>query len=222
MYSDTSGNSGNLYGLHRLDSHLSETQVVAMEEQKSVATKTFMDLELNLQRMLISLQDLLAQTPNEPRLKGAFPVATYSSMLSSCQNILDKLLAMRIVILKDEWFSLVRRDFIYPVNPQRKEMVGNILLYLYMLASALRLKTPLPPYMPPARQAWETLLVSLRQLPAVKSRMLRERNEAYMFYFAYVVMMEDVIREMDKVIVDNCDQKSANVLILEPFIFSIR
>lgn len=199
IYSDSPASSESRYGLHHLDTHLSETQVVAIQEQKSVATKTFMNLELSLQRMLMSLQDLLAQTPNEPRLKGPFPVTTYSTMLSSCQNILDKLLAMRIVILKDEWFSHVRRDFIYPVNPQRKEMVGNILLYLYILASALRLKTPLPPYMPPARQAWEALLRSLRHTPAVKSHLLRERDEAYMFYFAYVVMMEDVIREMDKV-----------------------
>jgi len=198
IYSDSPASSESRYGLHHLDTHLSETQVVAIQEQKSVATKTFMNLELSLQRMLMSLQDLLAQTPNEPRLKGPFPVTTYSTMLSSCQNILDKLLAMRIVILKDEWFSHVRRDFIYPVNPQRKEMVGNILLYLYILASALRLKTPLPPYMPPARQAWEALLRSLRHTPAVKSHLLRERDEAYMFYFAYVVMMEDVIREMDK------------------------
>ncbi|KAI8581066.1 hypothetical protein K450DRAFT_234472 [Umbelopsis ramanniana AG] len=204
MYSDSSESVGGLYRLQHLDTHISETQVVAMQEHKNVATKTFMDLELNLQRMLISLQDLLAQTPNEPRLKGPFPVATYSGMLSSCQNILDKLLAMRIVILKDEWFSLVRRDFIHPVNPQRKEMVGNVLLYLYMLASALRLKTPLPPYMPPARQAWEHLMSSLRQLPAVKSRALLDRDEAYIFYFAYVVMMEDVIREMDKVMMLGC------------------
>ncbi|KAG2175599.1 hypothetical protein INT43_001246 [Umbelopsis isabellina] len=218
MYSDTPGQTP--YGFSHLDTQISETQLVTIQQQKQAATKTFMDLELNLQRMLIGLQDLLAQTPNEPRLKGPFPISTYSAMLGSCQNILDKLLAMRIVILKDEWFSLVRRDFIYPVNPERKEMVGNILLYIYLLASALRLKTPLPPYMPPARQAWEKLLLCLRQLPAVKTRKLGEPDEAYIFYFAYVVMMEDVIREMDKVW--NFESFILPLIMSDRFMFSVQ
>lgn len=46
--------------------------------------------ELHLQLQLINLQNLLAQTKNEPRLKGPFPVAVYGDMLAACQSIVDR------------------------------------------------------------------------------------------------------------------------------------
>jgi hypothetical protein len=52
----------------------------------------------------------------------------------------------------------VRHDFILPVNKERREMVGNIILYFSTLASAFRLKAPLPPYLPPAEKARQQLV----------------------------------------------------------------
>jgi len=52
----------------------------------------------------------------------------------------------------------VRRDFIIPVTKERREMVGNIILYFSTLASAFRLKAPLPPYLPPAEKARQQLV----------------------------------------------------------------
>ncbi|KAI7873761.1 hypothetical protein K492DRAFT_211962 [Lichtheimia hyalospora FSU 10163] len=167
--------------------------------QRAVAKRAFMDMELDLQRTLLDLQALLAQTPNEPRLKGAFPVDTYKSMLNSCQNVVDKFCCMRTVVFKDAWFQDVQRDFIMPVSKERREMVGNVLLYFYLLASALRLKTPLPPYFPPARNAWQCLITHLKELPANQSRMaMLDKEHVYVLYFSYVTMMEDIIRELDK------------------------
>ena len=168
--------------------------------QRQQAQQMFQEMELGLQRTLLDLQALLAQTPNEPRLKGSFPVSTYRDMLMSCQNIVDKFLSMRAVILKDAWFEDVQRDFIMPVSRERREMVGNVLLYFYLLASALRLKTPLPPYFPPARQAWQSLINHLRQLPVVQTQQMLEKEHIYVLYYAYVTMMEDIIRDLDKVI----------------------
>lgn len=50
-------------------------------------------------------------------------------------------------------------------------MVGNIILSFSTLASAFRLKAPLPPYLPPVEKARERLVYpSLKQLggPATK------------------------------------------------------
>ncbi|KAG0173920.1 hypothetical protein DFQ30_006552 [Apophysomyces sp. BC1015] len=176
----------------------SETQIMTMDAQRQLTTQTFMDLELTLQRSLLELQDLLAQTPNEPRLKGPFPVDTYRAMLSSCQNIVDKFLSMRTAILKDTWYEGVQKTFIMPANAERREMVGNVLLYFYLLASALRLKTPLPPYFPPARKAWQSLLVRLHELPVARTQQTLDNDNVHLFYYAYVTMMEEVIRELDK------------------------
>jgi hypothetical protein len=51
----------------------------------------------------------------------------------------------------------VRQDFIIPVNKERREMVGNIILSFSTLASAFRLKAPLPPYLPPAESSRQRL-----------------------------------------------------------------
>ncbi|KAI7853809.1 Fusaric acid resistance protein-like-domain-containing protein [Circinella umbellata] len=198
LLSSTLGNNTNSSNpktaLGGKDSDSTKTLV----SQRQMARQTFQEMELGLQRTLLELQTLLAQTPNEPRLKGSFPVATYKEMLMSCQNIIDKFLSMRAVILKDAWFEDVQRDFIIPVSRERREMVGNVLLYFYLLASALRLKTPLPPYFPPARNAWKSLIVHLRELPIAQSQQLLEKEHVYVLYYAYVTMMEDIIRDLDK------------------------
>ncbi|PHZ11973.1 uncharacterized protein RHIMIDRAFT_237792 [Rhizopus microsporus ATCC 52813] len=181
-----------------LDPRASETQILTYEAQEKLATQSFMDLELSLQRSLIELNDLLSQTPNEPRLKGPFPINTYRTMLLSCQNIVDRFLSMRTVMLKDAWHNHVQHDFMAPVAHERREMIGNVLLYFYLLASALRLKTPMPPYFPPARKAWQQLLSHLKSAPIAQSKQLLEQDNVYVFYYAYVTLMEDVIRELDK------------------------
>ncbi|KAF9983226.1 hypothetical protein BGZ75_005308 [Mortierella antarctica] len=162
--------------------------------------KEFMAIELSLQLQLLQLYALLEETPNEPRMKGKFPVETYKNMLGSCQNILDRFLSMRLVITKDEWLESARRDFIVPVNKERREMVGNVLLYFYTIASAMRLKTPLPPYLPPANNARLRLIQKIRQLPVVQNKvvMTEDNDERYIFYYAYALVMDDVIRELER------------------------
>jgi hypothetical protein len=156
----------------------------------------------------VELQDLLVHAPNEPRLKGPFPAKTYEAMLTSCKNILDKFLSIRIVILKDIWATQVRKDLMLPASKELMEMAGSVLLYFYLLASALQLKTPLPPYLPPAEKAREMLMLKLQQLPKITSDLKKNndhsdseavKDECYMVYYAYVVMMENIIIELDKV-----------------------
>ncbi|ORX62680.1 hypothetical protein DM01DRAFT_1365117 [Hesseltinella vesiculosa] len=182
--------------------------------QRKLLRRTFLRHELALQRDLLQLQELLTQTPNEPRLKGQFPIATYRLMLDSCQNIVDKFLSMRMLILRDEWFDDVQSNFILPAAHERREMVGNVLLYFYLLASALHLKTPLPPYFPPAKQAWKRLLAQLRDIQAYKHQVAMEKDHVYIFYFAYVTMMEDIIRELDK-LGDNMTQLFGSIIPMD-------
>lgn len=65
---------------------------------------TILRRELHLQIKLIEIQGLLAQTQNEPRLKGPFPVQLYRGILTSLQTILDKLHSMRCVTTREEWY----------------------------------------------------------------------------------------------------------------------
>jgi hypothetical protein len=158
-----------------------------------------MELELFLQVSLIKLYDLLEQTPNEPRLKGPFPVRAYREVLNSCQNLLDRFLSMRLAVTKKQQHEAIRRDFIIPVNRERRELVGNVLLWFYVLAAALALKTPLPPYLPPAEQARRQLVRKIRDLPVVRHRLVEGNDEHYIMYYAYALVMEDVIRELERI-----------------------
>jgi len=155
----------------------------------------FMAMELHLQIQLIELQGLLAQTQHEPRLKGPFPVALYRSILTSLQTVLDKLHSMRCVTTREEWFTTVRAEFIIPVNKERHEMVGNIILYFSTLAAAFRLKAPLPPYLPPAEQSRQRLVEAIRRLEVVKNREVK--GSRHLLFFAYTLMMQGVIQELD-------------------------
>jgi len=144
---------------------------------------------------LIELQGLLAQAQHEPRLKGPFPVMLYRSILASLQTILDKLHSMRCVTTREEWYTTVRQDFIMPVNKERHEMVGNIILYFSTLASAFRLKAPLPPYLPPAEKSRQRLVDAIRKLDVVKNR--EAKGSRQLLYFAYTLTMKGVIQELD-------------------------
>lgn len=44
-------------------------------------------------------------------------------------------------------------------------MVGNVILYFSMLAAAFRLKSPLPPYLPPAEESRQRLVFSSLTFP---------------------------------------------------------
>ncbi|KAG1103103.1 hypothetical protein G6F42_017269 [Rhizopus arrhizus] len=94
-----------------------------------------------------------------------------------------------------------------PASQELMEMAGSVLLYFYLLASALQLKTPLPPYLPPAEKAREMLMLKLQQLPKITADLKKNnspnsndsvKDECYMVYYAYVIMMESIIIELDK------------------------
>jgi hypothetical protein len=136
-------------------------------------------LELTLQVHLIKMESLLSQTRNEPRLKGPFPVDTYKRFIGCCQSILDLLHTMNQVTSRSDWHGRVRSDFIIPVDQsgKRREMVGNVGLFFWLLASAFHLKTPLPPFLPPAETSRREVLQAIRQLPVVKKRAIRGSSE---------------------------------------------
>ncbi|KAF8906326.1 Fusaric acid resistance protein-like-domain-containing protein [Mucidula mucida] len=155
----------------------------------------FMAMELHLQIKLIELQGLLAQTQHEPRLKGPFPVKLYRGVLTSLQTILDKLHSMRCVTTREEWYTSVRQDFIIPVNKERHEMVGNIILYFSTLASAFQLKMPLPPYLPPAEASRQRLVEAIRKLDVVRNRDVKGSRQ--LLFFAYALTMKGVTQELE-------------------------
>lgn len=77
-------------------------------------------------------------------------------------------------------------------------MVGTVVLYLSLLASAVSLKSPLPPFLPPAAEARQRLVTKLHQLEVVQRRLVRGGSDS-LLYLAYVLAMKDIISELDKI-----------------------
>ncbi|KAI8976759.1 hypothetical protein BDB01DRAFT_844390 [Pilobolus umbonatus] len=172
------------------------------KERNEIRSNQFQQMELSLQMNLVNLKRLLADATNEPGLVGPFPAKNYTIMLDSCQSILDKFLSIRIVILKDCWGTQAREELKAHVSTEMMEMAGSILLYFYLLASALKLKTPLPPYLPPAEKAKNSVMIKLRKLPTLEKECHGDndnsRDEYYMMYYAYALTMENLIKELDQ------------------------
>ncbi|KAG6907660.1 hypothetical protein DXG01_007864 [Tephrocybe rancida] len=181
------------------NNEMAETSVLDAAPSHSTklnnSIKEFMSMELHLQIKLIELQGLLAQTQHEPRLKGPFPILLYRGILTSLQTILDRLHSMRCVTTREEWYTSVRQDFIIPVNRERHEMVGNIILSLSTLASAFRLKAPLPPYLPPVERSRQQLVDAIRRLDVVRNRDIKGSRQ--LLFFAYALTMKGVTEELE-------------------------
>ncbi|RPD58687.1 hypothetical protein L227DRAFT_504933 [Lentinus tigrinus ALCF2SS1-6] len=185
----------HLHAVNDEDSPTEESHLLHVNPAMTQSIQHFMAMELHLQIKLIELQGLLAQTQHEPRLKGPFPVPLYRSILTSLQSILDRLHSMRCVTSREEWHTTVRTDFIMPVNRERREMVGNVILYFSVLASAFRLKSPLPPYLPPAEDSRLRLVEAIRKLDVVRNRDVK--GSRHLLFFAYALTMKAVIQELD-------------------------
>lgn len=59
----------------------------------------------------------------------------------------------------------------------------------YTISSGFRLRTPMPPFLPPAEQARQRLVTAIRSLPPVKHRSVRGADKPLLF-FAYALAMQ--------------------------------
>ncbi|WWC71453.1 uncharacterized protein I206_105409 [Kwoniella pini CBS 10737] len=162
----------------------------------SASVRQFMAMELHLQSQILNLRSLLAQTKNEPRLKGPFAFTFYNEVLLSCERMLDRLHSMRCVTTRDEWDHAMREEFVIPVNKERREMAGHVILYFYTLSAGFRTRTPLPPFLPPAEESRQKLIKAIRNLNVVKRRSVRGGGR-HLLFFAYATSMQEVIAELE-------------------------
>jgi len=85
----------------------------------------FQHVEHQLQTKLIKILQLLELSGSEPRLKEEFPMKLYKQIIQCCQNILDRMVSMRMAaqLLSPEVRDLVTG----PMNYYRRDMVRQLL-----------------------------------------------------------------------------------------------
>lgn len=174
-------------------SHLLEVYLLEDPNANGERIRMMKRNELKLQSALSQAGNLLALTSNEPRLKGPFQAGIYREIISSCQRLLDRLVGMRTAAM--DVSGNVRTTYIMTVQQHRKQMVANILLYFYILSSALHSKAPLPPYLPKARESRKLLLKALQR---VERRHDMEDLPSLTAFHAFAVLAEDVIEELER------------------------
>ncbi|EOR01749.1 hypothetical protein E3P92_00705 [Wallemia ichthyophaga] len=188
---------------------LSPQKTMMGEKREEQISKEFMSMELHIQIHLIKLRNLLAQTKNEPRIKGPFPVKKYADLLGSCQRILE---VMHILGMVTQPQNLYARRFMDKFREERREMVGNVLLFFSVIASALYSKSPLAPYLPPANKSRQALMDKIQAASSTASATAAMAAQAstsstqdleinstasHLLVFAYALCMRSLINELE-------------------------
>ncbi|KAF9082736.1 hypothetical protein BGX23_012118 [Mortierella sp. AD031] len=178
----TNHNGGEL--LHQIPQEISDPDRLA-----------FQHVEQQLQTKLIKIAQLLELSESEPRLKEPFPMKLYSQIIQCCQNILDRMVSMRMAaqLISPEVRELVTG----PMNYYRRDMVGALLLYFSVLSSSLASKSPLPPYLPSARVARLRVIYNVREAIAAHQAVTKEDHYTYIYYYAFSSALEEVIEELE-------------------------
>ncbi|KAG0033128.1 hypothetical protein BGZ82_006233, partial [Podila clonocystis] len=155
----------------------------------------FQYVEHQLQTKLIKISQLLELSASEPRLKEKFPMKLYKQIVQCCQNILDRMVSMRMAaqLLSPEVRDLVTGS----MNYYRRDMVGALLLYFSVLSSSLASKTPLPPYLPSARMARLRVIYNVRMAIAGHQAATSQNHYTYIYYYAFSSALEEVIEELE-------------------------
>ena len=91
----------------------------------------FQHVEQQLQTKLIKINQLLELSASEPRLKEKFPIELYNQIIQCCQNILDRMVSMRMAaqLISPEVRELVTG----PMNYYRRDMVRYCPPFLSLL-----------------------------------------------------------------------------------------
>ncbi|CAO3574063.1 unnamed protein product [Mortierella alpina] len=155
----------------------------------------FQHVEHQLQTRILKITQLLELSRSEPRLKETFPDKLYKQIVQCCQNILDRIVSMRMAaqVLTPEVRDLV----IGPMNYYRRDLVGALLLYFSVISSSLASKTALPPFLPSARLARLRVVTSVRNAILEHQAQTGEDHYTYIYYFAFSSALEEVIEELE-------------------------
>ena len=182
-----------------------QTSLIGEREEESLS-KEFMAMELHIQIQLIKLRSLLTQTENEPNLQEYhFPSDNYNKLLKSSQKLLEILHMMGMINQPSQIAKL--KKLMNEFKFERREMVGNTLLFFSVIASSFYSLAPLPAYLPPASVARERLVSKIQQsltVPSTSTSTSKDNindmdlhSPSHLLIFAYALCMRSLVNELD-------------------------
>lgn len=160
--------------------------------------------EHELQEMMLELDVLLANSPNEFRLRGKFDAEPYKKLLESTQVILDAFHSISAMIDEEPLVTPREQDFVNITTTERLELCHLLFLQFYTASASVRLGFPVPEYLPGPDHPLSRLAdkIGARRLEegAPKpSRSLSEENYDFVLFYSYITVVMTVSAELKRI-----------------------
>lgn len=170
--------------------------------------------EAKLREGCYCMREIAELTRHEIRPRGPFDPTPFTEAITACERFLEHVVEVR-------QSSLYFQPYMFQGSPEanhklisvRRDAVASVLLNLYVLASALRSKRPVPRYLPSAAATRKRLLDKMGEVEAefhderrakmereelTKERGARkERRWADVYHYAYSAALTDIVGQVE-------------------------
>lgn len=150
------------------------------------------------------LRTLLKQAPMELRLKGAFPINTYTKLMSNTEGILNAYENINSIVDIDPLLTPIESIVLDNLKSEINELQNCVFLIFYMLASAMKLGLPLASYPASTDNAMNKLLIKLADVrKTVESRKSIGKNAGlentdFVLFYSYCLVTNSIVNELEK------------------------
>nr|UJH94500.1 ArAe [Starmerella bombicola] len=160
--------------------------------------------EHELQEMMLELDVLLANSPNEFRLRGKFNAEPYKRLLESTQVILDAFHSISVMIDEEPLVTPREQDFVNITTTERRELCHLLFLQFYTASASVRLGFPVPEYLPGPEHPLGRLAdkIGARRFEEGASkppRSLSEESYDFVLFYSYITVVMTVSAELKRI-----------------------
>lgn len=149
------------------------------------------------------LRVLLKQAPMEMRMKGPFPLESYSKLISGTESILDSYENINSLIDMDPLLNPVESIVLQNLREEMKELQDRVFLIFYMLASAVKLGLPLASDPATTENAMMKMLIKLadvRRTVEARKELGKNaglKNDDFVLFYTYCLVTNSIVHQLD-------------------------
>ncbi|KAF8476239.1 hypothetical protein BDZ91DRAFT_711231 [Kalaharituber pfeilii] len=170
-------------------------------------SKSYM-LDMKLREGFVRMRELLEMTTHEIRLRGPFKAAPYMALIDTLERFFEHLVQVRQASLYFQPYHLAgSEEQNRALLSFRRDAVASILMNLYTIGGALRVKKPIPRYLPSAAVARKHLLDQMEERELEEEEALegeprpkpeRHKRWADVYQFAYSSALTDIVGQLEE------------------------
>lgn len=161
-------------------------------------------VERELQNMMLHLDVLLKNSPNEFRLRGKFDKRPYEQLLDATQVILDALHSVSVLIENEPDVNSNERALVLYTEPERYQLSNALFLQFYTASTSVRLGFPIPEYLAQPTSTLERLVTKLKthrmQLCSDRASVNPvQANYDFVLFYSYLMLAFTISSELQNI-----------------------